>query len=353
MMSRPLSRRSFLGAALLGLAGSACILPACSRASSASSLSSDSQNFGQPASDSATTMQKRSIFVFDTEVSLSAACSEEVMDQAVQRCYYFENILSRTVEGSDVWRINQAQGAPVQVAAETAACIQASLGYSRSTQGLFDITIGAVSSLWDFHNNVKPDDSAIQEALSHVGYENVQVQDNTVTLADPQAKIDLGGIAKGFIADDLHDFFVEAGCKSGIINLGGNIMLIGTKEDGSPWHVGVQDPNDARNVCIASADCADESVVTSGLYERYFEQDGVMYYHILDPRTGYPAQTDLLASSICSKKSIDGDALATALFIMGKDRALEFIEQSEGLEALVVDGDDQISLSAGARFQAV
>lgn len=352
MTSRLLSRRSFLGAALLGLAGSACVFPACSRASSSSS-SSDTQNAAQTTSASAFSTQKRSIFVFDTEVSLSAVCSEEIMNQAVQRCYYFENILSRTVEGSDVWRINQAQGAPVQVAAETAACIHASLDYSRSTQGLFDITIGAVSSLWDFHNNIKPDDSAIQEALTHVGYQNIQVQDNTVTLADPLAKIDLGGIAKGFIADDLHDFFVNAGCNSGVINLGGNIMLIGAKEDGSPWHVGVQDPNDARNVCIASADCTDESVVTSGLYERYFEQGGVMYYHILDPRTGYPAQTDLLASSICSKKSIDGDALATALFIMGKDRALEFIEQSEGLEALVVDGEDQISLSTGARFQAV
>lgn len=337
MAPQALSRRTFLGMVLLGAMSAGSFLASCSSGSASS------------ASEEAET-QKRSIFVFDTEVYLTAVCPAALMDQAVQRCMYFEGIFSRTVEGSDVWRINHALGEPVEVAPETADCIRTALRYSQETQGLFDITIGAVSSLWDFKEGVKPDDWAIQDALGHVGFKNVLVEGNTVTLTDPLAKIDLGGIAKGYIADDLHSLFAKAGCKSAVLNLGGNVMLVGSKEDGSNWRVGVQDPNDARNVCIARVDCSDKSIVTSGLYERYFQQDGEVYYHILDPRTGYPARTDLLASSVYSNKSCDGDAYATALFIMGKEAALEFIERMQGVEGLVVDENDQVSLSSGAPF---
>ena len=290
------------------------------------------------------------LFVFDTVVSLKAYCSQELMDQAAERCEYFEQHFSRTVEGSDVWNINHAAGAPVEVAQETAELISKSLEYCKKSDGLLDITIGAVSTLWDFVEGVKPEDSAIKAALPHIDYTGVKVEGTTVTLADPEAKIDLGGTAKGYIADDLKRLFTEGGCSSGIINLGGNALVFGGKPDGSEWTVGIQDPNGAAEEVIASIKGTDLSAVTSGLYERQFVQDGVTYYHILDPKTGYPVETDLVSTSVVSEQSLDGDAYATIMFLKGRSAALELLEGTEGLEGLVVGSDGSIETTSGANF---
>lgn len=337
-----LSRRRFLagmGAGLLAACSSA--LAACS-----SSASDDQQDATDPVDCT--------LFVFDTVVTISAYCSEELLNQAQERCYYFENRFSRTVEGSDIWNINEAKGQAVEVAQETADVISRSLEYSAETDGLFDISIGAVSTLWDFNNAVKPADSAIKKAIEHIDYRCIQVEGSTVTLADPEAKLDLGGIAKGYIADDLASLFREGGCTSACINLGGNVYVLGAKPDGSDWNVGIQDPNDSEDSkVIASCKAHDKSVVTSGLYERKFEKNGKLYYHILDPKTGYPVKTDLLSSSIYCDESIDGDVYATVLFLLGHDKALEFIEGKNGLEGLVIDEDDKVSMSSDAPFKEV
>ena len=301
-------------------------------------------------------LQERTLFVFDTVVTLRCYCAPEVMDAAVARCNYFEERLSRTRDGSDVWNVNHAHGEPVEVALETAELVTKALGYCERSGGLFDITIGAVTSLWDFVEGVKPADDAIAEAVRHVDYRGVHVADAdgdgcALQLDDPAAAIDLGGVAKGYIADDLAELFRAGGCASGIINLGGNAYVIGAKPDGSPWSVGVQDPNGTGQQVIAKVEGSDLSVVTSGLYEREFTQDGVTYHHILDPATGYPVKTDLASSSVTSASSLDGDAYATWMFLLGHDAALELLESTDGLEGLVVDGEGAVSMTSGAGFE--
>ncbi|MDO4805991.1 MAG: FAD:protein FMN transferase [Coriobacteriales bacterium] len=287
------------------------------------------------------------LFAFDTVVTITASCGQETLDVLAQRCQYFESIFSRTIATSDIGRINTAAGASVQVAAETIDILDKALAYCAESGGMFDITIGAVSSLWDFHEGVVPADEALNEAAHHVDYTKVQLDGNTVTLQDPAAKLDLGGIAKGYIADDLCRMLAEAGCTSGFVNLGGNVKTLGTKPDGSPWHVGIQDPNDKTGKVVAAVYSQGTSVVTSGLYERQFSKDGKTYWHILDPRTGRPVQTDLVSATIVSEASIDGDGYTKPLFMMGHDAALEWINAHDGIEGLVVSADGTITQSDG------
>lgn len=295
------------------------------------------------------------LFVFDTVVTLTASCSRETMDELVNRCAYFESKLSRTISSSDVGRINAAAGAPVDVSRETAELIKLSLAYCERSAGAFDITIGAVSELWDFKAGVVPDSEALAEALPHVDYRNVQVEGDTVTLLDPDAKLDLGGIAKGYIADDLCRMLDESGCSSAFVNLGGNVKTLGTRPDGRAWHVGVQDPRGESGDVIAflSADPAGMSVVTSGLYERQFEKDGTRYWHILNPHTGYPMQTDIASATIVSSASIDGDGLTKPLFSMGFDDAITWMEETECVEGVLVSADGTIAQTSACGAELV
>ncbi len=349
-MKETLSRRRFLSLSLCSAA--ALTLPAW-LAGCAGSGSNDTAASSNDSSATSTSQQeKRSItlFNFDTVIQISARTTEEVMQQLADRCEYFESKFSRTIEGTDIWNINHAAGAAVEVAPETAQCISAALEYSKASDGLFDITIGAVSSLWDFVVGVKPDDAAIQEAIKHVDYRCVKVDGTTVTLSDPKAMLDLGGIAKGFITDDLVGILREAGCESAMLSLGGNVYVLGESFRGDNWNVGVQDPNGATDDVIASVPAQNKSVVTSGLYERSFTQDGVLYYHILDPKTGYPAQTDLASASIMSDASTDGDAYSTILFLLGHDRAIDLLNSDERFSGVVVDMNDTATASAGSDF---
>ena len=343
------SRRGFFQLTIGAAAACAfpMLLSGCSGSNSSSS-SSESSELGPVYSNDQ--IQSVTLFLFDTVIQISAACSAELMSKVSSRLSYFEGKFSRTVEGSDVWNINNAGGAPVQVASETADCIQKALEFSKESNGLFDITIGAVSSLWDFVNGVKPTDSAIAEAVKHVDYQGVTVSGTTVTLSDPEAKIDLGGIAKGYIADDVVSLLREGGCDAASISLGGNVYVIGKSFDGDEWNVGVQDPNGTLDTTIASIKAEDISVVTSGLYERGFTKDGVYYYHILDPKTGYPAATDLKSSSITCASSTTADAYSTILFLMGHDAAMSFVEGDSRFECVLVDGNDKATKSNGSAF---
>lgn len=354
---RSCSRRSFLGGALASALGLS--LAACGGGQDGTD-GSPSDGTGSPSGSSSGSSASSSseissvtLFAFDTLVQISARCPQALMDQVSDRCSWFENHLSRTVEGSDIWNVNHAQGAHVEVASETAEVISDALGYAQASDGLFDISIGAVSSLWDFDEGVKPSDDAIQEALAHVGWEGVHVDGTSVWLDDPEAMLDLGGIAKGYIADDLVRLLSSGGCEDASISLGGNVYVMGESFDGDPWNVGVQDPNGATDEVVATVEGRDESFVTSGLYERSFTQDGVLYYHILDPRTGYPVVTDLESSTVESERSVDGDAYSTILFLLGRDKALELLNSDDRFEGLLVDDDGDITMSDGARFQVV
>ena len=328
-----LTRRGFVRAALgvgLPLAG---WLGACS----------------SPAGDAATELSQ-TFFCFDTVCVVGGLMDQATIDSMVERCQWFEEHLSRTIATSDVGRINAAGGAPVEVEPETAELIGLALDYSRASRGLFDITIGAVTELWDFSEGVVADPAALERALPHVGWEGVSVEGTTVTLADPDARIDLGGIAKGYVTDDLVGLLVEAGVESAFVNLGGNVAVLGAKPDGSPWGIGVRDPFDETgkgNIAVVHA--TGGSVVTSGLYERQFEAGGRRYWHILDPRTGYPVESPVVSATVFSQQSIDGDGLTKPLFMMGEDEALAFLED-HGVQGMLVHEDGSTVMTQGAEF---
>ncbi|MDO4890568.1 MAG: FAD:protein FMN transferase [Coriobacteriaceae bacterium] len=345
----PMTRRRFTR--LAGIAGLSCMVPAlagCAGRSPSSPNVAESSSAAASDGDAAEdALLSRTLFAFDTVLTLKAACDEATMDALCDRCEYFESIFSRTIETSDIGRVNAAGGASVEVAPETADLVGKALHYCEESGGRFDISIGAVSTLWDFKAGVVPAEDAIREAVKHVDYRNVQVDGTTVTLLDPDAKLDLGGIAKGYIADDLCRMLADAGCASGFVNLGGNVKTVGCRPDGKPWHVGIQDPNDVNQAVVAAVYSEGTSAVTSGLYERQFEQGGRRYWHILDPKTGYPVETDLVSATIFSSASIDGDGYTKPLFMMGCDEALAWIEAKDGIEGLLVDAEGNVVQTSG------
>lgn len=292
------------------------------------------------------------LFCFDTVCTIAGVLLQNTLDEACALCERFEKLLSRTIPTSDVGRINAARGTAVEVDAYTAELVQAALRYCEESDGLFDITIGAVSELWDFTEGVVPSEHAIAEALPHVGWRNVQVEGTSVKLLDPKARIDLGGIAKGYIADAVVNLFRERGVTSASVNLGGNVVVLGNKADGRPWNVGVRDPSDeGGSSVVAKVRTSGGSVVTSGLYERSFEHDGRRYWHILDPRTGYPVQTDVVSATIYSQRSIDGDGYTKPLFIWGAEKALRWLDAKPELQGLLVMSDGSIHTTSNSEFE--
>lgn len=297
-------------------------------------------------------------FAFDTLVQVSAyGASDELLAAIKDDCARYEQLFSAQIDTSDVCRINAAQGAPVEVDPDTADLISRSLELCARTDGAFDITIGAASLLWDFDNAVRPSDEELAQAVGHIDYRGVTVEGTTVTLADPDARIDLGGVAKGWIAQEITDRLVGEGVSSGLVNLGtSSVYALGTKPGGALWVIGLRDPRNSMAALTGDAagllgkvSVADRALVTSGLYDRHFELDGVDYHHILDPATGYPVDTDLAGVSVVLPSSLAGDALSTALFVMGADRARSWLADNADLEAeaLFVDADDEVTLSDG------
>jgi thiamine biosynthesis lipoprotein len=346
-----LHRRDFVsgvfGGALL-LAGGG-LLSACVPGSSASE---DAFASGDGSDDAAAATSNAPAtlieFLFDTIIDIKAYCPQALLDEVYERLVYFEGIFSRTREGSDIYLINAAAGAPVEVRPETADIIARAREFSELSGGLFDISIGTVTCLWDFEEGVVPASDELAAALGHIDYRLIELNGTTVTLKDPATKLDLGGIAKGYIADDIVALLREGGCQSANINLGGNVYVLGSKPDGSPWNVGVQDPFEPRGTILGSVLLTGQSVSTSGPYERGFERDGVRYHHILSPRTGYPVQTDLASTTIISTSSTMGDALSTTAFLMGKSAALELIDAQDSLRGIFVDNSGEVICSRDA-----
>ena len=296
-------------------------------------------------------------FCFDTAVTLtiydSASAADEanaLIDEAIALCHSYDDMLSRTKEGSEIYQINHAGGEWTTVNDETINLIQAALDYCQMTGGEIDITIAPVKDLWDFSetdNRVMPPTSDIAQQLTHVDYSLVEIKGNKVRLNDPEAAIDLGFIAKGYIADHIRAFLLENGVKSGLINLGGNIAVIGEKPDGNAFQIGVQKPfAPAGTYCttIFSSQkvAGTSSVVTSGTYERCFEYNGKIYHHILDTETGMPVQTDLSGVTIITDSSLHADALSTTCLLLGLDIGLSYIEGLPDVEAVFITMDGEL-----------
>lgn len=291
-------------------------------------------------------------FYFDTVVTITlcGTSNTTLLNDCFQKMAEYESLLSRTREGSDIWKINHSQGTPVEVSDLTIDLLQLALHYSELSDGVFDPTIASVVSLWNFTENpekVLPEKAEIDEALSHVDYRSIQINGNTVTLLDPAASLDLGGIAKGYIADQLKEFLINKEITGALINLGGNNLALGTKPNDQPWKIGIQKPFGTVSDLVTVLSINGQSVVTSGNYERYFEKDGQIYHHILDTQTGYPVQNHLQGVTILSDSSADGDALSTTCFALGLEKGMELIETLPDIEALFITDDGQLHRSSG------
>lgn len=283
---------------------------------------------------------------FDTIITIKIYDSNDtaLLDQCFDLCEEFEKTVSRTIETSEICQINHANGTPVEVSEITLNLLKKGIEYGELTDGKFDITIAPLSELWDFKNNmgIVPSESDIQNALSHVDYKNIIIKGNTVSLKDPEAAIDLGGIAKGYMADQLKEYLESKGVTSALINLGGNMLAIGTKPDGSEFNIGIQKPFDEHGYTITSVKTNNSSVVSSGVYERYFEVNNKLYHHILNAETGYPYDNDLLSVTILSEKSIDGDALSTSCFALGLEEGMKLIASLDNVDAIFITDDYQL-----------
>ena len=288
---------------------------------------------------------------------MKKADAEQIIEDSFALMRDYERMLSKTISTSDVAEINSSEGKWTEVSDETIEVIRMANMIAYESGGVFDITIGKVTELWDFKSEAPqvPAGEDISDALGHVDYKRITTGGGKVLVSDPEAEIDLGGVAKGYIADKTVAFLEEKGIKSAVVNLGGNVVVIGEKDEDTPWTVGIERPFTDRKELIGTVEVTDATVVTSGIYERNFEADGKIYHHILDPETGYPAQTDLEAVTIIAKKGNSGfcDAVSTACLILGKDKAIEFIRQLQtnypdrGIEAAFIDNNGDLVQTDG------
>jgi len=295
--------------------------------------------------------ETRTLLALDTVVEMHAYGRNAA--EALQICEaelrYLESLFSVTDASSDVDRLNEANGEPLPVSDETAALLAEAIAYSEQTGGTFDPTIYPLMRLWGFSDTpAVPDESEIDALLGRVGVKSIRL-DGTTVMLENGVGIDLGGIAKGYISDRLTALLRACGIEHAFLTLGGNVHVIGTKRDGNDWQIGLQDPNEPNGVLGVIA-AKDTAIITSGSYQRYFEENGVRYHHILDPKTGHPADSDLLSVTIICENGTKADALSTALFVMGSADAIAFWREYGGFEWVMVKTDGTILCSEGARF---
>ena len=295
-------------------------------------------------------------FLLDTLVSIRIYDSKDrsLLEDAFDAISRYENELVRYRPGSQTARIN-ASGwdAPVEVSRNTMELLGTALRFAEISRGRFDPTVGALVDLWGIggENPRVPDDSEIQAALASVGYEDVIVntETRTVRLKRPGTLLDLGAVTKGWIADAVIENLAESGARHVLINLGGNVRVIGGKPGGKPYRIGLQDPFSERGRYLGVFTLMEGSVISSGVYERFFESEGRRYHHILDTRTGGPVENGLAAVTVISRGAADGDALSTALFALGLDEGMKTAAGMEGVEAAFITHEGTVVLSPGAR----
>ena len=303
------------------------------------------------------------------QITIYDSQDKALLDDCLALCDKYELVFSRTNEKSELYKLNHRKDVsdgdfstdgpttpyPVSGTADTwhisedlAALLSEGFDITRESDGAFDIAIAPLTSLWDFtaEDPEVPDDAAIQKALPLCSSDGVTIDGEDITLPSDDIQFDVGAIAKGYIADRLKDFLIKKGVKSAIINLGGNVLCIGSKPDGTPFKIGIQKPFADRNETEAVMDITGKSVVSSGIYERCFKQDGKLYHHILNPQTGYPYDNGLISVTIISDQSVDGDALSTTCFALGLEDGLKFAEK-KGVQAVLITEDYELHYTDG------
>lgn len=303
------------------------------------------------------------------QITIYDSQDKSLLDDCLALCDRYELIFSRTNENSELYKLNHRKDTsdkdpnadgqtipyPISGTADTwhisedlASLLSQGLSITRESDGAFDIAIAPLTSLWDFtaEDPKVPDDAAIQKALPLCSSDGVTIDGQDITLPSDDIQFDVGAIAKGYIADRMKDLLVKKGVKSAIINLGGNVLCIGSKPDGTPFKIGIQKPFADRNETEAVMDITGKSVVSSGIYERCFKQNGKLYHHILNPKTGFPYDNSLISVTIISDQSVDGDALSTTCFALGLEDGLKFAEK-KGVQAVFITEDYELHYTDG------
>ena len=293
-------------------------------------------------------------FAMDTAIrytlySGDSASGQKLLAALTDLLESLDGSLSATGEGSDVSRVNQSEGRPVEVSARTGELLSRALALCETTGGALDVTAYPAVKAWGFTTGEHrvPSPGELSELAAAIDYTAVKIEDNTVTLPAGM-ELDLGAVAKGYAGDLLAQSVRESGVSSALLNLGQSTMAaIGKKPDGSPWRIGIREPN--GNGLFAVIELADMAVGTSGGYQRYFEQDGIAYWHILDPETAAPARSGLASVTVVSPSALVCDALSTALFVMGLEEGAQFWRDHPELdfEAVFMTEDGSVYRTAG------
>lgn len=281
---------------------------------------------------------------------------EAVLDQAFDRIEELAAKITVNEKGSEIDKVNaQAGNEPVVVSDDVYELLKAAYTYSSESEGSFDMTIGPLTNLWHigFDDARKPEQAEIDSTLPLIDYQQVEFddQEHSVYLPKKEMLLDLGAIAKGYITDEVVKVLKANEVDTAIVDLGGNIFVLGhsPRAENAEWNVGVQNPFETRGEILGSLPVTNQTIVTSGIYERFIEVEGVNYHHLLDPDTGYPFENDLAGISIVTDKSIDGDGLSTVIFSKGLKAGLDFVNQRENVEAIFVTKDRSVYVSDGLK----
>lgn len=283
------------------------------------------------------------VSVYDTE-------SEQALDKAFERVSEIENLVSINKEGTEIDKLNDKAGVSgEQLSEDSISIIEKGLYYSDLSKGSYDISIGPLVKLWSIGlpEAKIPTQEEIDDVLDDIDYKDVEVKGNEVFLKEKGMLLDLGSIAKGYAADEIVEVLQENGVEKAVIDLGGNVYVMGRKNEENKWKIGVQNPFTERGNVIGSITLEDKSIVTTGVYERFIEDEETKYHHVLDPKTGYPYKTEIAGVTIIADKSIDADALSTLVFTMGVKEGIEFIENKNGVDAIFVTNDKKVYKTSG------
>lgn len=278
---------------------------------------------------------------------ISQAELGNVMNQAVELINRLEDLFSVTEPESDISKINAANGKTVMVSDETYELLQKCIQYSVITDGLFDISVYPLVKLWGFTTGEYhvPTEEEIRGIQENIDYKKIQLSDENSVQIEEGMQIDLGAAAKGYLSQKLMDLFRENGVESAVVSLGGNVQTIGKKEDGSLYIIGLVDPADGTSI-YGTLEVEDRAVITSGIYQRYFEKNGKTWHHIMDKRTGKPADNDLASVTVVTEDGTTGDALATALYVMGEEKAVEYQKNHPEIQIILIRKDGSLWQSA-------
>ena len=308
-------------------------------------------NIGCDKEDTNQPISRTEIFMgTPISITLYDGGNQKVLDKAFEKIVEIEDSVSINKENTEITKLNKSAGIDnVKLSDLSYDILKKGIEYSRLSNGTYDITIGPLVKLWSIglEDAKVPSKDEINETIGYIDYNNVKINDSTkeAFLTKKGMEVDLGSIAKGYAADEVAKILKQEGVNSAIIDLGGNIYALGSKNSDSNWKVGIQDPFSDRGEVIGALEVSDKTVVTSGIYERFIEEDGVRYHHILNPKTGYPYETDITGVSIIADNSIDADALSTLTFTKGLKDGLKFVEDLDNVDAIFITNDKQIYMT--------